>query len=72
LFNDIFSAVDVMKHPEMYVKMMSVEQEYIREEVIMASFVNILRHDVYIIAFRVSVYIQRIEFSASRLQQTMN
>jgi len=47
------SAVDVMKHTENYVKLLSGEIEYIQEEVIMASFLNTLRHDVYLIMFRV-------------------
>jgi hypothetical protein len=49
------SAVDVMKHPENYVKLLSGEMECVREEVIMASFLNTrtLRHDVYLILFRV-------------------
>jgi len=53
LFNDTLSAVDVMKYPENYVKLMSGELECIREEVIMASFLNTLSHDVYLIVFRV-------------------
>jgi len=40
LFNDILSAVDVTKHPEKCVKLMSGEMECIPEEVITASFFN--------------------------------
>ena len=72
MFNDILSTVDVMKHPDTYVKLMSGELECVREEVIMAPFVNTLRHDVYLIVFRVSVYIQRIEFIVSVLQKTVS
>ena len=53
MFNDFLSAVDVTKHSEKYVKLISGELECIREDVIMASFVNTLRHDVYLVVFRV-------------------
>jgi hypothetical protein len=48
LFNDILSAVDVMKYPKKDVDLMSGELERIREEVIMVSFVNAFRRDVYL------------------------
>jgi hypothetical protein len=41
------SAVDVMKHPAKSVKLVAGELECMRKEVIMASFFNTLRHDVY-------------------------
>jgi hypothetical protein len=61
-----------MKHSETHVKLMSGELECVREEVIMDPFVNTLRHDVYLVVFRVSVYVQRIEFIASVVQKTMS